>query len=171
MRYGLAMILLLIACNQRPAAETSLIAAARAGDAAMVARLAKEGANPNQRGGVNDWPALMHAVHKHQLASAAALLDAGADPNAGNPRGYTPLMMAAGYGHTDMVRLLLSRGATPRIADAAGANALDYARDGVNDIDGFTLFRCQDDTVRALLAADPSLPQGKSWWARVKRCA
>ncbi|HEV2722715.1 MAG TPA: ankyrin repeat domain-containing protein [Thermoanaerobaculia bacterium] len=151
--------------------DSALISAARSGDAAAVTRLVKGGADPNERAGVNGWPALMHAVHKHQLATAAALLDGGANPNAADPNGLTPLMMAAGYGHADMVRLLVAHGANVRLADHHGATALDYARDGMNDIDDFTLFRCQDDAARALLQADPAQPHARSWWARVKRCA
>jgi ankyrin repeat protein len=171
MQYAL-IVLLLTACGYSPSRlDSPLISAARSGDAARVTQLVKQGADPNQHTDVNGWPALLHAVHKHQLATAAALLDAGADPNRGDPHGYTPLMMAAGYGDTDMVKLLLARGASPRVADDRGATPLDYARDGINDIDRFTLLRCQDDAARALLAADPAQPRGKSWWARVKRCA
>src|SRR3954447_712949 len=170
MRYAALAFLLLAACGTRNV-DTPLTAAARRGDAAAVARPVENGADPHQRSGVNDRPALLHAVHKHQLATAAALLDAGADPNRGGPHNYTPLMMAAGYGQTDMVKLLLARGANAGISDDRGFTALDYARDGVNDIDRFTLFTCQDDTARALLVAHPAQPRGKSWWARVKRCA
>ena len=39
------------------------------------------------------------------------LLDVGADPNAADPTGETPLMTAARVGNLDAVKLLLDRGA------------------------------------------------------------
>src|SRR5262249_32239 len=145
-------VLLLLACGTS-SDDRPLIAAARSGDAAGVTQLVKQGADPNQRFSANGWPALLHAVHKHQLGTALVLLDAGVDLNCGYSRGYTPLMMAAGYGRVDTVKLLFARGANARAADDRGATVLDYVCDGVNDIDGFTLFRCQDDAACALLAA------------------
>ena len=74
------------------------------------------GADPNAPvTGRNGWTPLMHAIHTRQSAESAttrlgaiqALLDAGADPNARSRKGGTPLIMAAGYGATDMVELLL----------------------------------------------------------------
>src|SRR5688572_23336365 len=46
-----------------------------------------------------------------QVACLRALLDAGADPNARNAEGLTPLMDAAWFGCRDSVRELLGRGA------------------------------------------------------------
>jgi ankyrin repeat protein len=172
MRHELLALILLLACGVHPVTGQPLADAARRGDVAEVKRMLKAGADPNVRAGVNDWPALLHAVHKHQLGTAAALLDGGADPNRGYPHDYTPLMMAAAYGHADMVRLLLSRGAQTRVVDAEGATALDLAYEGVPDIDCFTFFSCQDEAVRLLRAADPKL-QANSFarrWAKVKRC-
>jgi ankyrin repeat protein len=172
MRHALIALLIFIACGARLSDEPSLIIAARSGDAAAVTRMVKAGADPNMRAGVNDWPALMHAVHKNQLATAAALLDAGAEPNKGYPHDYTPLMMAAAYGHADMVRLLVARGADTRVVNWEGARAIDLAYEGVFDVDAFTFFSCQDDAVRALRAADPAL-QPNSFalrWGKVKRC-
>ena len=149
---------------------SSLVGAVRDGDVAAVRRMLADGADPNAPEGVNDWTPLMHAVHKNQIGSVAALLDGHADPNRA-VNGGTPLMMAAGYGYTPIVRLLLSRGADPRVRDLDGDTALDYAVAGMIDIDGFTFFSCQDETARLLLAADPAQPRGRSWWAKVKRCA
>lgn len=146
--------------NARDAAGyTPLIAAARAGNIATIRVLSSRGADPNLRdAAVNSWTPLLHAVHKAQPKSITALLDAGANPDGVDSYGTTPLMMAAGYGYTDIVKLLLARGANPRLSMHDGVTAIDLARSGVPDIDRFTVFNCQDDTVKALLAADPKLP-------------
>ncbi|HEX7191738.1 MAG TPA: ankyrin repeat domain-containing protein, partial [Thermoanaerobaculia bacterium] len=127
-------------------AMSSLIGAVRDGNVTEVRQLLARGADPNAPEGVNDWTPLMHAVHKNQLGSVAALLDGHADPNRA-VNGGTPLMMAAGYGYTPIVRLLLARGADPHIRDLDGETAVDYAVAGMADLDRFTFFRCQDDTV------------------------
>jgi ankyrin repeat protein len=157
---------------------TALIAASRGGNAAMIRLLTSRGADPNLRdAAVNSWTPLLHAIHKARPAAIAALLDAGANPNATNSNGTTPLMMAAGYGYTDIVKILLVRGANPRIATNDGVTAIDLARSGIPDIDRFTVFDCQDETVRALLAADPkladhsaNLPLPARVAMRTKRC-
>jgi len=141
------------------AGYTPLIAASRAGNAEMIRLLTSRRADPNLRDtAVNSWTPLLHAIHKSQPAAIAALLDAGANPNATDATGTTPLMMAAGYGQTGIVKMLLAHNANPRLATNDGITALDLARSGVPDIDRFTVFDCQTDTVKALLAADPKLP-------------
>ena len=152
--------------------STPLIGAARAGDGAAVRSLVAHGASPNETGGVNGWTPLEHAVHKNQLESVKALLDAGADPNLADRAGTTPLIMAAGYGYTPIVELLLRRGADPRRFNRNGQNALDAALSGTSDIDRFTLLDCQTSTVATLRHADPSLSprasgQMASW---AKKC-
>ena len=157
---------------------TPLIAASRAGNVAMIRLLTSRGADPNLRdGAVNSWTPLLHAIHKAQPAATSALLDAGANPNGTDTYGTTPLMMAAGYGYTDIVKILLGRGANPRLATKDGVTAIDLARSGVPDIDRFTVFDCQDETVKALLAADPklsdhtaNLPAPARMIMRTKRC-
>jgi ankyrin repeat protein len=157
--------------NARDAAGyTPLIAAARAGNVAMVQLLATRGADPNlPDAAVNSWTPLLHAVHKAQPGAIFALLDAGANANGADSHGQTPLMMAAGYGYTDIVKILLAHGANPRLPMRDGVTAIDLARSGVPDIDRFTVFSCQDETVKALLAADPKLPDHSGNLPRIAR--
>jgi ankyrin repeat protein len=91
----LVLVLLFTACG-RGTTVPPLCSAARAGDTEKIAQLLKEGENVNERGGVNDWTALMHAVHKDQLEAVRALVDAGADINAtAGARGKTTALRLA----------------------------------------------------------------------------
>ena len=153
--------------------ESALILAAREGDIAAITALVRTGADPNERGGVNDWTALMHAIHKNQRQSVLALLDAGADVNARTGHGMTALMMAAGYGYEDIVRDLLERGADPYAESPGGETALSAAVGGVPDIDRFTVCSCQTGTVKALLERAPDLKVNSNlalWFARLGNC-
>src|SRR5260370_24720764 len=81
MRIGILVLWLVLAgCCERTGV-TTLTGAARNGDIATMQALIEGGADLNQRGGVNGWPPLMHAIHKNQSAAVATLLEAGADPN------------------------------------------------------------------------------------------
>jgi hypothetical protein len=76
--------------------------------------------------------------------------------------------MAAGYGYTDIVRILLDSGADARAVLPNGDNALDMALEGVADIDRFTWGSCQTSTVRLLHERVPLLvPKNKS---KLSRC-
>ena len=91
----IASALLLASCGPKSRLP-SLIEAARDGRVDLIPALVKQGADPNQRAGVNGWPPLMHAIHKNQKGSVYALLDSGADINGRSTDGSTALMMAAG---------------------------------------------------------------------------
>lgn len=60
---------------------------------------------------------LLAAAQAGDAGQALAALEEGADVNTlsavGSPGAYTPLMLAAMFGHTALVELLLSRGADP----------------------------------------------------------
>jgi ankyrin repeat protein len=83
------------------------------------------GANVNTRDFFDT--ALMEAIiHKPGLVKL--LLDAGADPNAPNKQGMTPLMVAAEIGDAGAARLLLAHGATADAHPLHDHTALWYAR-------------------------------------------
>lgn len=72
--------------------------------------------------------ALSQTSQECALGIVNRLLHAGADPNASQVSGHTPLHQAAGRGFTDMVGLLLNSGADPDIRADNGATALTLAR-------------------------------------------
>jgi len=149
--------------------ESALVWAARFGQPESIAVLVKNGADPNVKWGVNDWTVLMHAIHKEQPQAVLALLNNGANANLAGGHGGTPLIMAAGYGHTDIVRILLDHGANAHATLPNGENALDRAISGVADIDRFTWGSCQSDTVRVLRQRVPDLRPKDT--AKLKRCS
>src|ERR1700686_1724285 len=149
-----ACAILLAGCFAEPRDMPPLVAAARDGNAAAVREIVKSGADPNAEYGALNWTSLMHAVDRNQIGSVEALLDSGADVNRTGDyeteprtkqRGVTPLMMAAGYGYTPIVELLLRHGADPARVDGDGNRALDYALAGM--LYRVTFFGCQDSTV------------------------
>ena len=50
-----------------------LAGAARSGQISEIRRLIKAGSTPNEGSGVNNWPPLMHAVHKEQREAVRTL--------------------------------------------------------------------------------------------------
>jgi ankyrin repeat protein len=90
-----------------------LCRAARDGDTTRIAELVRSGADVNERGGVNDWTALMHAVHKNQPGAVRMLIGAGADVNAkAGARGRTTaLRLAEIQGLRDIAAVLREHGA------------------------------------------------------------
>ncbi|MGI9075405.1 MAG: ankyrin repeat domain-containing protein [Bryobacteraceae bacterium] len=149
--------------------QTALMWAARFGQSEVIPVLVQSGADPNSTSGVNDWTVLMHAIHKDQPRAVLALVNSGANVNLPGGHGDTPLIMAAGYGYTEIVRILLEHGANAHATLPNGENALDRAITGVADIDRFTWGSCQSDTVHVLRQNVPDLrPQNT---AKLKKCS
>ena len=74
------------------------------------------------RGPDND---LQHAAYRGQTERTVALLDSGRfDIDQGNPEGFTALICAARKGHSNIVRVLLDKGAETSIANSYGFTAL-----------------------------------------------
>lgn len=69
-------------------------------------------------------PLLSIAIYKSQLGIARILLEAGADPNALDEQGRTPLSYAALSDNPEFVRFLLDRGADAKRKMPDGSTAL-----------------------------------------------
>ena len=70
----------------------------------------------------------LYNTPEDKLAAARLLLDSGANPNAKNLTGLTPLHIAAYGGQLELVRLLLDHHADPNIANNGGITPLDEAK-------------------------------------------
>jgi outer membrane protein assembly factor BamB len=90
---------------------------------------------------------LLDAVGKGDVAAVTALLDRGADVNASNDQGLTPLFVAADRANVALVRLLLARGADPERTQELmwGKTALAIASVGTSGV--------RDDRARSELVA------------------
>lgn len=92
--------------------------------------LLEAGADVN---GVNEYKdtALMHAAGLGKIQGVLRLLDRGATVDAREQRvGMTALMDAAQSGHTEVVDLLIARGADPELVDNDGKSAAAYGLEG-----------------------------------------
>src|SRR3989304_6756723 len=117
----LALLLAGCASASKPLAQAALN-----GDTATVQALLAQGARVNGRGPAGITP-LMLAAQRGPPETVGALLEAKADVNAsrGKPEeGRTALIDAAWGGHTEVVRLLLARGANANAQAESGATAL-----------------------------------------------
>jgi ankyrin repeat protein len=177
-----AALLVAGACNKEPS-DSPLILAARAGSLDTIKALLDSGADVNSPGPTgDDWDAtpLQHAILARQAGAVRLLLDRGADPNRlGSPNAPAPLMLAAGDPDPTFVNLLLAHGANAAIEGEGGVTPLSRAVSAgpIKGPDRPMFGGCRVETVRALLAHDPSLrlkhdPAGNSaiWWARVQMC-
>jgi len=70
---------------------------------------------------------LFVAARNGDLIKVQTLLENGADPNAKDNAGHTPLHWAAHLGHVEIVELLLERGANPNAEDNYGSTPLHEA--------------------------------------------
>ncbi len=108
---------------------TALALASAFGGPECVQVLLLKGANPNQRSTALGEVAPIHAaIFGRQFASLELLIRAGADVNAPQVGGFTPLMGAAQNGSVEFVRVLLESGADPSMKSGDGQTALDIAK-------------------------------------------
>jgi len=111
---------------RNPADENALMLAALRGHLDVVEALIARRAEVNKPG----WAPLHYAAAHdgpNALAIARLLLEHHAFIDAESPNGTTPLMMAAKYGQSEVVSLLLEEGADPRARNQLGLSAIDFA--------------------------------------------
>ncbi|TSE21328.1 ankyrin repeat domain-containing protein [Tepidimonas aquatica] len=110
-----------------PAGENALMIAALRGHLDIVQQLLARGAQVNRPG----WAPLHYAASgktDQALPITRLLLEHHAYIDAESPNGSTPLMMAALYGTSDVVDLLLAEGADVTLRNQQGLTALDFAQ-------------------------------------------
>lgn len=107
-----------------PQDESALMLAAFAGDLALCEALVVLDADVNKPG----WTPLHYAATNAHIAVMQYLLDQFAYVDATSPNGTTPLMMAAMYGNSSAVKLLLEAGADPGLKNDKGLGALEFAQ-------------------------------------------
>lgn len=107
--------------------ENALMLAALRGHVGLFKQLIGQGAEVNQPG----WTPLHYAATQSDWSSVemvALLLEHHAYIDAASPNDTTPLMMAARYGNTGTVKLLIDAGADVTLRNQQGLNARDFAR-------------------------------------------
>ena len=106
--------------------ETPLMIAAIKGRLDLARGLIERGAEVNKPG----WTPLHYAATFPGPAApdmTRLMLEHHAYIDAESPNGSTPLMMAAQYGNTTVVKLLLEEGADPLLKNKLGLTAIDFA--------------------------------------------
>lgn len=104
--------------------ESALMLAALDGNLDLCKVLLEMDADVNKPG----WTPLHYAATNSHIDVIRLLLDNFAYIDAASPNGTTPLMMAAMYGNSSAVKLLLEAGADPTIKNALGLTAIDFAQ-------------------------------------------
>jgi ankyrin repeat protein len=113
--------------QRNPQGESPLMIAAIKGRLASAKRLIQRGAEVNKKG----WTPLHYAASRAEPDSAdmvRLLLEHHAYIDAESPNRSTPLMLAAMYGHSSLVGLLLEEGADATLHNEQGMTAVDFAR-------------------------------------------
>lgn len=97
----------------------------------IVRWLLENGANPNSPGG--GWIALHNAIFRDDLEQTKLLLEFGADIEAIDRYGSTPIVKASRTTRIDIFELLLAKGVDVNIQNKLGITALYYASENGSD--------------------------------------
>lgn len=129
--------------------ESPLMLASLRGQEDLVRKLIARDAAVNKPG----WTPLHYAATNGHITIMRLLLENYAFIDAPSPNETTPLMMAAMYGSTQGVELLLAEGADPMQKNQQGMTAVDFAKRGQ-----------RPDAVTLLSAAMKArMPAGGAW--------
>ena len=90
--------------------------------------LIASGADPNARTNDQAVPLLWAAVDGSNPLVLQMLADAGADVNAKDDMGRTPIFFAVGVSNADAAAMLIEAGAELNLVDAEGRHLLSYAK-------------------------------------------
>ena len=121
----------LIFCASSVAADDGLRAVAERGDAVVLERMLRGGADVHAKS-ADGTTALHWAARADQLEAAQMLVAAGADPAAQDRYGVTPLQLAAVNGNAAMIAVFLEAGGAARAFGPDGETMLmAAARTGV----------------------------------------
>lgn len=105
--------------------RTPLVWAAYRGDPSVVSTLVQAGAHVNPQGDITPLGA---AIENGNSETMHLLLKQGANPN-GWHRGWTPLMVSAMFGRSELILPLHAAGARIDVRDRSGRTAVMLARD------------------------------------------
>ena len=97
------------------------------GNVEATTRLLEHGADINISNNEGRTPLFHIARNGRPGHMVDLLLDNGADPEVADFFGITPLMIASARGHSNIVRMLMARGASVEHRDSLGRNARDLA--------------------------------------------
>jgi ankyrin repeat protein len=134
-----------------------LIASGRPGAAAVVRLLLEKGADPKARDNKGETT-LIRAASSGDPRILRLLVDHAVDVNAGagdDKFKFTALMVAAAEGNSEMVEMLLARGADSKIRDEAGFTTVNFAK-SYRDFNALRLLIAKgaDPSIRNLFGQD-----------------
>jgi ankyrin repeat protein len=106
--------------------ETALFYGANQKHPEIITALIEAGGEVDARSENGRTPLMLAVQLNTHSETIAAFLDGGADSNAQDRQGMSPLILAARNERTEIVRLLVGRGADPALADNDGNTALHH---------------------------------------------
>lgn len=158
-RLGALSVLVLLLAVGAGASQprASMVAAARAGDAATLRALLDAGRVEVDAPEPDGATALQWAVHRDDPGMVELLIGAGADVNLTNDYGVTPLSLACTNGSAEVVARLLDAGADPEVRTEGETALMTAVRTGSVDVVELLIARGADVGARELASGQTLL--------------